>query len=78
MTFPQINHPEEGISIPAPAWTEEVISLLKHQLAAQNQTNQLLQQLVDAQPGHPDAFAEIMERALKRADEARAKRTQDA
>lgn len=76
MTFPHINHPDEGIPIPAPAWAEELNTLLKHQLAAQNQTNQLLQQLVDAQAGHSDSFAEIMERALKRAEQARAERAQ--
>lgn len=45
MTFPNINHPEGGIPIPTPPWAEEIIELLKYQVAAQNQTNQLLQDI---------------------------------
>lgn len=70
MTFPHINHPEGGLPVLAPQWAEELIELTKHQLAAQNQTNQLLQQLVDAQAGHSSTFAEIMERAIKRSERA--------
>lgn len=70
MTFPPINHPEGGIPALTPQWAEELIELTKHQLAAQNQTNQLLQQLVDAQAGHSNSFAEIMERAIKRSERA--------
>lgn len=45
MTFPHINHPEGGMPLPTPPHAEDTNTLLKHLLAAQNQTNQLLQEI---------------------------------
>ena len=47
MSYPNINHPEGGMAISPPAWAEELIRLAQHQLQAQNQTNQLLQDIHD-------------------------------